>query len=773
MSTPYPHPGPVGPDTLITVKVFINGENRRFKLALRDLGAHVLPQKLRFLLQVPADADVKFDRFSDSAGTYVTLDASNPAIFKQLYRAAKAKLKLRLKATVITADQKDNTSPTEDKIVPESSKRNTYLETVLSNPPSEPVYPVKPLQPNVVSLGTTSIQPTMEMSTQPALSRPTLPTLNDFCGTTFSIDCNHCGESVSNEHYHCGKCEMGDFDLCPTCINRGVTCDGEDHWLIKRAVKNGKVYASNTETLPPKKKLQAHTIPVEPTVEEDQRTCNSCIIQLGASSFVTCQQCADFDLCFFCLEHGEHGHHPAHTFVPVDATSAAVTPYIKTLCQQGRGLKHDAVCDGCDAQIMGVRHKCLTCPDFDYCSTCIHVAAEVHPGHRFGPIYEQLGMIHTKKEQHRGIYCDGPICTARARKSYIRGDRYKCAICHDTDFCANCEALPSNPHNKTHPLIKLRTPVRQLSVAAHNDVDNGPTAALGDRHVPVNASTETTRPSSANAATQVQTVAETTPIEHKQEVVKKTSVGSPADLQAWFESESTPDGTCFLPNRLVHQSWTLRNPGPNAWPAGCAVHFIGGDEMRNLDDKHPSPVSSMTIANRSNTLTAPLEPGKTQTFSVILRSPAREGRAISYWRLKTDDGMPFGHKLWCDINITNNISKPVEAPAAVPVEAPVEAPVEKEEPVVEADKSQDSSQMIFPKLEKESPESSIDNIKQEAVPVEPSVAALEDQDLLDDLDSMTLEDESTEDGFFTDEEYDILDAEDEEYLANAQRATQK
>ena len=46
MSTPYPHPGPVGPDTLITVKVLIDGQNRRFKLALRDLGAHVLPQKV-------------------------------------------------------------------------------------------------------------------------------------------------------------------------------------------------------------------------------------------------------------------------------------------------------------------------------------------------------------------------------------------------------------------------------------------------------------------------------------------------------------------------------------------------------------------------------------------------------------------------------------------------------------------------------------------------------------------------------------------------------
>jgi len=130
--------------------------------------------------------------------------------------------------------------------------------------------------------------------------------------------------------------------------------------------------------------------------------------------------------------------------------------------------------------------------------------------------------------------------------------------------------------------------------------------------------------------------------------------------------------------------------------------------------------------------------------------------------------MPFGHKLWCDINITNNVAKPVEAPAVVPVEAPAQ----KEEPVVETEKSQDSSQMIFPKLEKESPESSVNDIKQEAVPVEASVAS-EEHDLLDDLDSMTLEDEDTEDGFLTDEEYDILDAEDEEYLVNAQRAAQK
>lgn len=46
MAAPHPHTTPVGPDTLITVKVIIEGTNRRFKLALRDLGANTLPQKV-------------------------------------------------------------------------------------------------------------------------------------------------------------------------------------------------------------------------------------------------------------------------------------------------------------------------------------------------------------------------------------------------------------------------------------------------------------------------------------------------------------------------------------------------------------------------------------------------------------------------------------------------------------------------------------------------------------------------------------------------------
>lgn len=100
-------------DTSIAIKLALNdGENRRFKLALRDLGASTLPDKLRSLLAIPPDQKVIFERFSDSAGSYIALDSDNPAVYKQLYRAAKAKLKLRIKATVLDASPSKDESAT-------------------------------------------------------------------------------------------------------------------------------------------------------------------------------------------------------------------------------------------------------------------------------------------------------------------------------------------------------------------------------------------------------------------------------------------------------------------------------------------------------------------------------------------------------------------------------------------------------------------------------------------------------------------------------------
>ena len=52
------------------------------------------------------------------------------------------------------------------------------------------------------------------------------------------------------------------------------------------------------------------------------------------------------------------------------------------------------------------------------------------------------------------------------------------------------------------------------------------------------------------------------------------------------------------------------------------------------------------------------DPGEEVCFEVTMKAPKREGIAISYWRLKGVDGIPFGHRLWCHINVTSNSSAP-------------------------------------------------------------------------------------------------------------------
>lgn len=131
---------------------------------------------------------------------------------------------------------------------------------------------------------------------------PKLPTFHDFmttqCNMTapdahksataaFFIDCNNCGQSVPSEHYHCSICENGDFDLCPQCVDSGVSCPGDEHWLVKRFVKDGVVTNGTTEKVPPRK-VKSHEIekPAEPVKEEPQdsapttkseeRICNAC-----------------------------------------------------------------------------------------------------------------------------------------------------------------------------------------------------------------------------------------------------------------------------------------------------------------------------------------------------------------------------------------------------------------------------------------------------------------------------------------------------------------
>jgi len=555
--------------------------------------------------------------------------------------------------------------------------------------------------------------------------------------------------------------------------------------MIKRYVKNGKVIASTTETIEPKAFSEAKTALIEEAkINIATRTCNSCIQELPEENFVTCTTCDDYDLCIPCHVGLEHGHHPKHAFAPA-VEDANLDMVAQALLSPGRNTGHNAICDGCDKYVYGIRHKCLDCPDWDFCSACIANASFIHPGHRFIPIYEPLNDIealshaYRSKARHHGIYCNGPLCNpdGKGPTACIKGDRYKCAVCHDTDFCASCEASPSNPHNKTHPLIKFKTPVRNVSVTTLGDHENGQAMpVMGDRQrCTTSKATETTPAQSTNAATQVQTVADLQPtepvkvdepVEAKQEIVE-AEVKEPAkelpatvipepvvekELVAHFVRDAVPDGSILPPNTVFEQTWYLRNGGETNWPAGCSVKFVGGDNMCAVDPSHPASVHELISATESTTCYTEVAPGQETGFTVLMRTPNRSGNFISYWRLTGPTGDKFGHRLWCDVTVPELVVK--EEPKVI-------------EPKVELERSQ----MIFPKLEKESPIASI----HEDVPAakedeeESEISYESEEEFVEE----PLEDDETEDGFMTDEEYDILDASDEEYLAEQEKIAKK
>ncbi|GAB1196068.1 hypothetical protein APSETT444_005334 [Aspergillus pseudonomiae] len=709
MSTSASQATSVNPNTLITVKVLYNDNTRRFKIPLKELEARVLPQKLRQLLGIPRDVNVTLERLSDSAGCYIHLDSENSAVYKQLYRAAKAKLKLRIRVTEVDTTTSQSPLPAEDSSEHQDQVRYSYLQTVLSSPLPEgsakavsesPHDAVKPTEtePGAMQWSNTGVVAPEPPHQDFSLGQDNLntPVVSHKSPTgVFCIDCNHCGLSIPNEHYHCSICDDGDYDLCLHCVDSGVTCPNEDHWLIRRIVKDGIVTNSTTETVAPRK-LQTDG-PEESPEKVEQKS----------------------------------------KFVPESVSED--TPKTSPVVVEVPIHSEARICNAC--------------------------LKETHPGHRFAPIYEAISEPSQAHEVHYGIFCDGPLCKNKAVPGYITGVRYKCSVCYDLDFCASCEALPTNTHNRTHPMVMLKTPVRNVTISTlQEDRFGGSTVALGDhaQRSPSTQAINSVEPErcipdvpvkeESGLSQDSETVKQERPLSKEQPIKTEKSTNNAASgYDALFVRDTVPDSTIMSPNKVFRQTWTLYNPGPLAWPAGSDVRFVGGDSMFNVDTNHPLSLDSISAAMESNKLSEPLEPGQSSDFTVTLKAPSRVGTAISYWRLKLPNGMPFGHRLWCEIQVRENVPS-IKGPSPSGLEPEGAHGSESAE-----------SHMIFPKLEKESPDASAYEGGIVA-PVAPSVSNPSEQDVLEDVESLSLGDHETENGFLTDEEYDILDASDQEFM---------
>ena len=344
--------------------------------------------KLREFLAVKPGQETVFERYSDSSSSYVTLDRDNAAVYKQLFRAAKAKGKLKLRVNIggMPKEQAPEMSQTP---VPPTDRlpRRSYVQPYVtdSNTDQSPSSRISMLEdfktlsaaPSTITLTPftkSTIEPPKKESSPSyfwpvsekndfsditktkfekrnaplcpgkekqvkadhkdeapvpgffdfndeqflAPTRRTCPARTSNCARqatldsslaklaevqhrhvterktpkpsphlNFVIQCNHCENPIPDAHWHCSICDNGDYDLCIACVQKGHLCQSQQHWLIKRFFKEGKIINSTTETMPSRKSSKtaakeeipgAFTAEVKTdTVPVPERTCNACV----------------------------------------------------------------------------------------------------------------------------------------------------------------------------------------------------------------------------------------------------------------------------------------------------------------------------------------------------------------------------------------------------------------------------------------------------------------------------------------------------------------
>ena len=120
------------------------------------------------------------------------------------------------------------------------------------------------------------------------------------------------------------------------------------------------------------------------------------------------------------------------------------------------------ICDGCGMYpIIGKRYNCDICPNFDFCENCYEKEKENHKHsfkkmeilklNDFKKTFEELKKKEINgKAVHHGFICDG------CGMNPIVGNRFKCTVCDNFDFCEACEEKFKNEHN--HPFLKIYNP---------------------------------------------------------------------------------------------------------------------------------------------------------------------------------------------------------------------------------------------------------------------------------------------------------------------------
>lgn len=118
-------------------------------------------------------------------------------------------------------------------------------------------------------------------------------------------------------------------------------------------------------------------------------------------------------------------------------------------------------------------------------------------------------------------------------------------------------------------------------------------------------------------------------------------------LRACFVSDVTiPDKSQVPVGAPFVKTWRVRNDGDVPFPPGCRLQPCGGDLLGG-------PEAGVPVDPK-----LPLE-----EFQVSVELQASNvGNFMGFWRLATPEGQRFGHRLWVDVEVVDNLVDVPEAP---------------------------------------------------------------------------------------------------------------
>ncbi|KAL7285558.1 hypothetical protein ACG7TL_000662 [Trametes sanguinea] len=349
------------------------------------------------------------------------------------------------------------------------------------------------------------------------------------------IHCDGCEtKNITGIRHKCLQCD--DYDLCDVCISDPIKRQMHDvshpFFPIVSPGQKEAYKQARSRVLPVQP--PAPVIPLRPAVQHNNVHCDECRESPIVGVRHKCLDCDDYDLCTSCISDPvrRSRHDASHAFFPITvpgefddfqmASARHNRPLFGRGAQQvpqesnddtaripretGPPVHKNVMCDMCNQEIVGLRHKCLDCPDYDLCEGCFRtpfLRSQHHPAHEFFAI-DKPGeiIVHTvfsgdgEREPDRfNQQARESVPRVRSRDvepvvhnalcnlcdSRIRGDRFKCLDCPDYDLCQLCYKIVHDQH-PGHGFVKVSEPaILMLRNRANDAVHHASCDVCGKR----------------------------------------------------------------------------------------------------------------------------------------------------------------------------------------------------------------------------------------------------------------------------------------------------